>query len=523
MEKLVKTYTKKERNMYLAGMLGQNVIYCIISTGLTYYFQSVIFIPAIAMSILMAAARIWDAVNDPMMGTIVDRTRSKYGKCRPYLMVAPSIIFVTTMLTFCNGRYGAANTNLQNGLIIAWAAVSYILWGMSYTVGDIPLWGITSLMTNNEKDRSNILALSQIMAGIGGGIVMLSILNVSQILGNHLGEKWNDNAKGLQWGFIIIALLLSVFGTVLFQCAAYTKERVKQPSDEHKGFVDNIKIMWSCKPYRRILISGVLRGPINILAIVAMTLLSYYFGDNGQQDYYIYLLVLGGGLFAGQFVSTAFTPKLAEKFEKRKLYRFFCAASSVPFVLIFLIYLADGTALFKPYWVAVLCLLFTVVGIAMGAIVVLQSIMIADCVDYDEYETGYRPDGIFFSGQCFIAKIGSGISSLIQGAVFAAVGFSGQNMAVCNDYLFKIHQQSASVKYVFATSGIVNGINFPAYRLGLFLLVSLPSALGCLLSIIPMKKYELSNERSSDILKQLNLQREAREISESETDGGADE
>ncbi|MGN1417869.1 MAG: MFS transporter, partial [Acutalibacteraceae bacterium] len=144
---MVNTYTKKERNLYLLGLLGQNMIYNIIATGMTYYFQSVIFIPAMAISIIMAVARVWDAINDPMMGTIVDRTRTKYGKCRPYLMVVPSIVFVTTMLTFVNGQYSSANPTWKNVLIVGWAAVSYILWGMSYTAGDIPIWGITSLMT----------------------------------------------------------------------------------------------------------------------------------------------------------------------------------------------------------------------------------------------------------------------------------------------------------------------------------------------------------------------------------------
>ena len=99
------TYTSKERNMYLLGLLGQNVIYNIIATGMTFYFQSVIFIPAAAISVIMGVARIWDAINDPMMGTIVDRTRSKWGKCRPYLFFVPAIVMVPTLLTFVNGLY----------------------------------------------------------------------------------------------------------------------------------------------------------------------------------------------------------------------------------------------------------------------------------------------------------------------------------------------------------------------------------------------------------------------------------
>ena len=156
------TYTKKERNMYLIGLMGQNVIYNIIATGMVFYFQSVIFIPAIAISVIMGVARIWDAINDPMMGTIVDRTRTKWGKCRPYLFFVPGIVMITTFLTFVNGQYSTSNPASTNAIIIGWAAFSYILWGMTYTAGDIPIWGITSLMTESEKDRANILSLARI-------------------------------------------------------------------------------------------------------------------------------------------------------------------------------------------------------------------------------------------------------------------------------------------------------------------------------------------------------------------------
>ena len=170
------TYTKKERNMYLLGLLGQNMIYNIIASGMAFYFRSVIFTPAMAISILMGVARVWDAINDPMMGTIVDKTRSKWGKCRPYLFHVPSAVLIVTVLTFVNGQYSASNPASKNVLIIGWAAVSYILWGMTYTAGDIPLWGITSLMTESNKDREKLLSLARIVAAIGGAAVMFSVV-----------------------------------------------------------------------------------------------------------------------------------------------------------------------------------------------------------------------------------------------------------------------------------------------------------------------------------------------------------
>ena len=136
------TYTRGERNGFLIGMFGQNMIYNIVATGTYFYFQNVIALPAMALGWIFALARVWDAINDPMMGTIVDRTKSRWGKCRPYLIFAPPIIMIITIATFLNSNYATAASQGARVGIVAWAAVSYVLWGMLYTIGDIPLWGI---------------------------------------------------------------------------------------------------------------------------------------------------------------------------------------------------------------------------------------------------------------------------------------------------------------------------------------------------------------------------------------------
>ncbi len=496
------TYTKKERNMYLIGLMGQNMIYNIIGTGMAFYFQSVIFIPAMAISVIMGVARVWDAINDPMMGTIVDRTRTKWGKCRPYLFFVPGIIMVTTILTFVNGQYSGSNSATTNAIIIGWAGISYIMWGMTYTAGDIPIWGITALMTESEKDRSKLLGYARIVGGIGAGVIMLSIIPISQTVGAKLTENGMSQAKGLQYGFIIVTVVLTVVGTIAFQCAAYTKERVKQPSDEAKGFIDNVKIMWGCMPFRRLLISGVIKAPMQILGLVAMTLLSYYFGDNGGdgQDYMLYMVLLGGPMFIGQFAAMAVVPKMCEKLEKRKVYNVTSIVGAIPFVLLFIVYLIDGTGLYKWHWIAIMAVLFAVAGAGVGASSVIQSIMIADCVDYDEYRTGYRPDGVFFSGQSFITKLGAGVSSFIQGIVFAAVGFSGDAVAACNEAL----AASPKEDFLFATAP-----EFEPYRFGMFFLITIPAAITCFISVIPMRKYEITNESHRKLLEELNAKRNA--------------
>ena len=163
-------------------------------------------------------------------------------------------------------------------------------------------------------------------------------------------------------------------------------------------------------------------------------------------------------------------------------------------------FLIDGTNLMATHWLVPMAAMFLVGGGAIGASQVIQSIMIADCVDYDEYRTGYRPDGVFFSGQSFIVKLGAGISSIIQGIVFAAVGFSGDAVNAVNNAI----SASPANDFMFATAP-----EYAPYRFGMFFLVSIPPAIGFALSVIPMLKYEITNSEQSRILAELNEKRNA--------------
>lgn len=487
------TYTPKERNLYLMGMIGQNMIYNIINTGLVFYLSNVIFIPQWATGIIFTVARVWDAINDPMMGTICDHTRSKWGKCRPYLIFVPGVVMITTILTFVNLQYTDATTPAGQTLVIAWAGIAYILWGMSYTAGDIPLWGITALMTDSEKDRANLLSLCRIAAGLGGAVVLLSIVPVSQALGEILTGMVGDSSTAMQYGFIIVAVILTVISTVLFLCAGAAKERVPQ-SERHYTLKENFMTMWRNKPFRKILISAVLRSPFQLLTLVAMNLLSYYYGNFSRDSYIIQMIFLGGAIFGGQFLAMAFAPALAAKYEKKRVFNISNFISGVPFALIFVVYLMAPQSLDQWGWMFVLFILFALAGAGTGVVNVLQSVMIADCIDYEEYTTGMRPDGVFFSGQSFATKLGGGVSAILQSVVFTAVGFSDAVIEDVNNTL------RANLDMTFKA-------DYAEYAAAMFFLVSIPPAIGCLLSIIPTWKYPLTNKEHARILEFLRVRR----------------
>ena len=602
------TYSGKELAGYLTGLAGQNIIYNIIATGLAFYFQSVIFLPAIAVSLIFALARVWDAINDPMMGSIVDKTRTKWGKCKPYLLFVPAVILITTILPFINGMYAEPNsmhetalqdqtayveyvatdvqqefeyegvkylvvpvdgtwdlktdesgkvlTDDQNNIIknkvmiykaddksiledralaetvlqefqnelgfvkktgakgawiIAWAAISYILWGMTYTIGDIPLWGVTSLMTEDQNDRAKILTLARAVANVGMIGTMFTMIAPS--FQGMYKAKGMDEAHSLQAAYITLAIVMTVFASILFQVAGLSvKEKVSTKDEKTYTFKENFKIMFGNDPFRRILISGILRSPIQLLGIVAMTLIMYYFFNNnigaalttadGKFNIALVLkmVILVVGLFGGMIGFPLFVPKLINKFEKKTLYNFFTLIGAIPFAFIFIFFMLSKGNILTWGGMIVMSVLFFMAGASMGSLNVLQSVMIADCVDHEEYVNGIRPDGVFFSGQSFITKLSAGIASLISGAVYAYVGFSDKNVALLNNAL-------------------VNGQDFKTYNNGIFaaamfFLISIPPAVGMALAAIPTLKYPLTDKEHTRILDELVQKRAAKSQAE---------
>lgn len=543
----LRTYTSRERNFYLAGMVGQNIIYNVVGAALSYYFQFTLAIPAIIVTVLMAIARVWDALNDPIMGTIVDKTRTKWGKCRPYLIYIPMPIFVITTLCFVNFGFYEVGQTAMNALIVAWAAVTYLLWEIAYTVGDIPLWGVTSLMTEDEKARNKLLSMARIFGGIGAGVSLLAMQPAALAIGGFISEPigvklagseeaWqaivaeseantaafneglNENLpyeeleqylvvnpilseatrQGERWGFLIAAAAFGLLGAALFQlCGPNIKERV--PSSEKRYTLkENVKIMFGNKPFRQILLSGILGSPRMLIQIAAMPLINYYFANKDALMAIVYMALLGGGVFVGQFVAMGIAPKVLTKVSKKNLYNYSNLAGVIPFMFLYIAYVADPGGLANWYWVAVLFFIFIIAGASLGFATVLQSYMIADCIDYEEYIHGVRPDGVFFAGQTFIAKLQSGIATIISGIFYAIYKFSDSEVEKVNNYI---------------SAGIMPRTvpEFEPYMRVLFVIVSIPPAIGCILTVLPTWKYCLDDAEHKRILAELAARRSANE------------
>ncbi len=512
----LRTYTKKEARMYLVGMAGQNIIYNVVNTGLYFYFQNVICLPAVALGWIFALARVWDAINDPMMGVIVDHTHSKHGKCKPYLMYVPLAIFIITCAAFFNGNYAElkmAGETTKSIFVVVWAAISYVLWGMTYTVGDIPLWGVISRMTEVEEDRVKLISWARIAAAIGAAMSLVTIVAISQGVNGALHLP--DNA---QKGFIIVGVAFTAVGCLLFECTGLgVKEHVRLTNGEQsKGFIDSMKIVWSCKPFRRLMISGVLRSPIALFNNIIITLATYYYCDGNLMNILqggkilVVVLIFALGYALGMFGSTLIVPVLMKKWDVKKLYNS-TAFSAIPMVLLFVCYVGLPDGSFKEIgWGALIGVLVLLSGTGQGIVNVCQSVMITDCIDYEEYHTGYRPDGVFFSGQSFITKLSSGVASLISAYVFAYVGYTDVNIAKMNEAL---------------NAGASFAADYSTYSWAMWFLVTVPAGIGLALAVIPTLKYEITPESRKEMSAALKIKHDeaeavllAQEAAEAETE-----
>ena len=486
------TYTKKERNCYLAGLTGQTVIYAVMMS-LAYYFQFTLLIPAMAVSVILTGNQVWDAFKDPFMGTIMDRTRSKWGKARPWLLFAPMPAGVFTILIFVNGIYDPAqNMAGRNLLIVVWAAASYFLAGLAYTAGDVPLHSLPALMTEDKGDRTKIISMKTIAGMIGFlGIAV-------QPLALQVGQSFADGTRGTQQserlGFIVVVIPIALCAAALFQLAGlFTKERVAL-GEKMYSLRETVKVMWRNKPYRAILLSTLLASPKAVEGVAILPFASYYYANKDPGMIVVYAVLLSGGSFLGKFLAVKLTPILTAKHEKSKLYIFGNLMVAPATLFVFLLYLSAPARMTEPLYIILTALAFTVAGTFHGFVDIMLPLFVADAVDYEEYHNKTRPDGVFAAGQTMVFKIDAGISSLIGGMVYSLTGFSGERVEALNRYI---------------DAGGVARLNpvFRPYMTALFFLMTVPTVAGALLSTIPIWRYPLKEDEHELMLGELNRQR----------------
>ena len=193
----------KEKFSYGLGAVGKDMVYMLSASYVLYYYQDILGVNAVIMGIILMAARIFDAFNDPIMGVIVAKTRTKWGKFRPWLLIGTILNAIVLYLMF------AVPIGLDGKGLVAYAAVAYIVWGVTYTMMDIPFWSMIPAFTEGGQEREGLSTLARSCAGVGSAIVTIITMMCVTALGKigHEGASAKEIERyGFQWFALIILL-----------------------------------------------------------------------------------------------------------------------------------------------------------------------------------------------------------------------------------------------------------------------------------------------------------------------------
>lgn len=320
----------KEAIAYSITGFGQNFICTIIGSFLTVFMTDALLFGAVekgtvfktisgamAVAFLMLFTRIYDALNDPIMGSIVDRTRTKWGKCRPYLKWMAIPIAITTVLCFCPFLEPKSKTSF---IVIS---VLYVIWSMVYTVADVPYWGLSTCMTNDTVVRGKILTFARLVCTLGAGIVTVGVPIITSSVtakykdaeGNILPQFIAQNAETLKWTYFICALVLVVVSIPMFYYGFKNTTERFTTKEAPPSLGHNLKLLFKNKQLLLVVLSGILGGARTVYTYTGGLYFAKYVLNNEGLFSLITMLIVPGGLVASILV-----PWMTKKFTKKWAY-----------------------------------------------------------------------------------------------------------------------------------------------------------------------------------------------------------
>ena len=401
--------TWREKIGYGVGAIGLDLSYGLFYSYLSYYLSSVLGLKEAFLLILTPLARIWDGINDPIMGTIVDSTKTKMGKYRPWIIIGAASNAVVLSLLFTS--FGMQGTKLY-----IYIAVMYILWGMTNTMADIPYWSMVPSFTNDPKDRNMIATVARTFSGFGQGVITVLTPIVLPLLASDMDKVTEKgySASGFSRWAIICGILLIAFA---FICVISTKERNVVYNKEKFSFKKMFKVIAS-------------NDQLLVFMLFAMISNAGWYLTSGTAAYY-FTDVLGEpksqSLFSmigavGSVIGLLVIPVLGKKFSNRTIYQISLLMAIIGYVLMFI---------FGPILkiTIVLDICYIIASIGIGSMFVAQTIFLADIVDYGEFKNGNRYESITFSMKGFLQKMAYTIQTIF---LFGGLGIMGYNKQISN-------------------------------------------------------------------------------------------
>lgn len=376
-----------ERLSYTGFFIGQNIIYTLPFQFLTYFYTEYVGLSLADTAVLLLLAKVWDAVNDPIMGAIVDKCNFKKGKFLPWLKVVTYVLPISLLLMFINveGPYI---------LKLIYAYATYLIFDMVYTVSDSPLFSLSTVMSSLPYERDKLMAYGRLAASIG-------IITTAVFMNVKSSAGWT--------GAIAIYCLISFL--VMFPLQFTAKERVKYQNSEDMSFVKIFQYLFKNK-YLLIYFIGYLGIEItNTLQIIAV-----YFANSCLGDESMYTVIMAVCIIP-IIIIAPLLPMLIKAFGKKKLT---VVTSVIAIVLSIVQY-------FAGYDNLIVFLAIAAVRIAFMQIpLLLYGMFTTDCIEYGTYITGERTAGIAFSLQTFMTKLGGALANTLCVVLLAAFGYVKQ-------------------------------------------------------------------------------------------------
>ncbi len=445
-----------EKVGYGLGDTASNFFFQVFNIFLLYYYTDVFGLSPAAVGTMFLVTKVVDAFTDPVMGIIADRTESRWGKFRPYLLWAAIPYGLLGYAMF-------ANPDLSDAGKLVYAYATYTLMMLAYTAINVPYGALMGVISPSSDERLKVASYRFICAFSAAWLIGTFVTPLKSLLGG------GDEAEG----FRLTMMIFSVASIVLFWATfATTKERVKPPPVEH-SLKEDLRAVAANLPWIVMLISGVFTlAQVAVRAGAQVYFLKYYVGDDGTPLFWIFdktavFISLGTFAFIGGVFMTRF---LNGYFEKRTLLmalNIMGALLAIPFFFI------------PPdqYWLLVAfgCLGQFIAG--PGPALVFA--MYADCADYGEYKTGRRTTGLIYSAGGFAAKFGLALGAGLSGFLLAGVGF------------------------------VANAEQSETAMLGIRLMYTIYPAILLVLGTVSLYFYNLSDQKVRDIEVELDTRRRA--------------
>lgn len=435
----------KEKIAYGLGDTASNIIFQTVMMFLMLYYTDVVGLSPAVVGTMFLVVRIFDAITDPLMGNIADKTHTKWGHFRPYLLWLALPFAIISVLAF-------TTPDLEGTNKIIYAFTTYTLLMVAYTAINIPYCALGGVITADAKERVTVQSYRFVFGMLGGVIVAAFTMPMVEYFGQ------GDNAKGYQYTMTA----MSALGFVLFLlCFAGTKERIEQPKSQSISFAASAKSLWQNDQWRVLCLAALFLLTGQVLKFTLAVYYVKYF--LGREDLITSFMTLG---VLASMVGCAVAQPLAKRVCKIKAY---IGLQVIAGSICALSYFIKQDQLVLAFAAFILWKFF------LDMATPLLWAKMADTIDYGHDKTGVRITGLVYSGVIFFIKMGVALGGAIAGWLLAYYGYQ------------------ADVEQTEATQH------------GILLSFTILPALGSFFVAFIMKKYTLTNEKLEKIQNKLGV------------------